>query len=135
MTLVLDASAVIDLLVRSIRGDQVRAFLADRSDEDMATVAHLDAEVFSGLARIHRGGQLDADEVTVLLGRLGELAVARLPIATELLEAAWALRANVAARDALYVAAAQAVDAELVTTDGRLARAVPGAVARFDDNT
>jgi predicted nucleic acid-binding protein len=133
VTLVLHASAVIDLLVRSTRGDQVRAFLAERCDEDMATVAHVDAEVYSGLARIHRADQLAADDVAVLLGRLGELAVARLPITTELLEAAWSLRDYVAARDALYVAAAQALDAELVTTDDRLARAVPNPVPRFDD--
>ncbi len=125
MTLVLDASAIIDLLLRNSRGEKVRAFLADRADEDMATVAHLDAEVYSGLARIHRAGELDAEQVAALLGRLGELAVIRLPITTALLRASWALRANVAARDGLYVAAAQALSASLVTTDNRLARAAP----------
>ena len=47
MTLVVDASAITDLLIRSTRGEQVRAFLTKRADENMATVAHLDAEVFS----------------------------------------------------------------------------------------
>ena len=42
-----------------------------------------------------------------------------------LLEAAWALRGHVTAYDALYVAAAQARHATLVTADGPLARA-PG---------
>jgi predicted nucleic acid-binding protein len=124
VTLVVDASAVIDLLVRSARGARVRAFLAERVEEDMATVAHLDAEVFSGLARLYRADELDAAEVAVLLRRLGDLAVARLPITARLLDSAWALRDNVAARDALYVAAAQALSADLVTTDDRLARAV-----------
>lgn len=125
MTLVVDASAIIDLLIRSVRGELVRGFLADRSDAEIATVAHLDAEVFSGLARLHRAGQLDADEVAKLLGRLGDLAVTRLPITPALLRAAWSLRDNVAARDGLYVAAAQALSAGLVTTDDRLKRAVP----------
>jgi predicted nucleic acid-binding protein len=60
VTLVVDASTVTDLLVRSTRGEQVRAVLTKRADEDMATVAHLDAEVFSALARIHRADDLDA---------------------------------------------------------------------------
>lgn len=132
MTLVLDASAVIDVLARTTRGEHVRRALARRSDEDMLTVAHLDAEIFSGLARLHRAGRLEADEVTTLLRRLGDMDVVRLPITTTLLDAAWTLRQQVAARDALYVAAARALDAELVTTDDRLARAVPGGVARLD---
>lgn len=132
MTLALDASAVIDLLIRSTRGDQVRAFLAERTDEDMVSVAHLDAEVFSGLARIHRARGLDAGEVATLLDRLGDLAVTRLPITTTLLRAGWRLRDNVAARDGLYVAAAQALSAGLVTTDDRLARAVPDVAIDLD---
>jgi predicted nucleic acid-binding protein len=55
MTLVLDASAIVDLLVRSDRGDQVRSALDERPAEELFTVAHLDAEVFSALARSHRG--------------------------------------------------------------------------------
>lgn len=125
MTLVVDASAIIDLLVRSVRGDHVRGFLAERADEDIATVAHLDAEVFSGLARTHRAGHLDADHVAELLGRLGDLDVTRLPITTALLRAAWRLRDTISARDSLYVAAASALSAGLVTTDERLGRAVP----------
>jgi predicted nucleic acid-binding protein len=132
VTLVVDASAVIDLLVRSTRGDHVRAFLADRGDEDLATVAHLDAEVFSGLARLHRAGELDTEEVADLLGRLGDLAVTRLPITAALLRAAWALRANVAARDALYIPAARSLSAGLVTTDDRLARAVRDVAVALD---
>lgn len=132
MTLVVDASAVIDLLVRSDRGVRVRAFLADRTEDDMATVAHLDAEVFSGLARLYRADDLDAEEVAVLLRRLGDLTVARLPITARLLDAAWALRDNVAARDALYVAAAEVLSADLVTTDDRLARAVGDLAVNLD---
>lgn len=50
----------------------------------MATVARHDVngEVFSALARIHRADALDAGDATVLLSRLGELALTRLPITT-----------------------------------------------------
>lgn len=128
MSYVLDASAVVDLLVRSPPGERVRGLL-DAAGEMLATVAHLDAEVFSGLARLHRAGRLGAAEVTGLIDRLGDLPMRRLPITVELLEAAWALRDNVAAGDALYVAAARSLDAELVTTDERLARAAPEVTA------
>lgn len=129
MTLLLDASAVVDLLIRSHRGVQVRAALAGRDATALFTVAHLDAEVFSALARSHRSGQLDADETGRLLEHLAALPARRLPITGALLTAAWSLRSNIAARDALYVAAAEALGARLVTTDGRLARALPVLVA------
>lgn len=128
MILTLDASAVVDLLVRSDPGERVRGALARDPEATLLTVAHLDAEVLSGLARNHRAGLLDADEVTRLLWRLGSLAMRRVPITVDLLDAAWAMRDNVTARDALYVAAAQGLDGRLVTTDERLARAVPDLV-------
>lgn len=56
MTLVLDASAVIDLLLRSDPGERARAFLTAREDVSLVTVSQLDAEVFSGSARLERAG-------------------------------------------------------------------------------
>lgn len=128
MTYLIDASAVVDLLVRSEVGEQVRRRLAADADVVLATVAHLDAEVLSALARLQRAGYLAAREVEELLRRLATLDVRRLPITGALLEAAWRLRGNVAARDALYVAAARGLGGVLVTTDARLARAVPDLV-------
>jgi predicted nucleic acid-binding protein len=122
---VVDASAVIDLLVRSDAGERVRRRLADDADATLVTVAHLDAEVFSGLARLHRARELAASEVGELLRRLTTLDVHRVPINGALLDAAWRLRDNIAARDALYVAAARDLGSALLTTDERLARAVP----------
>lgn len=120
--LVLDASAMVDLLLRNPRGNDVRLHLRD---QPLWSVVHLDAEVFSALARLHRNGQLSTRQVSARLGLLGELAVERLPITPPLLDAAWALRHDIAARDALYVAAARSLGARLLTTDQRLARAVP----------
>jgi len=122
---VLDASAVIDLLVRSDDGERVRRRLASDADATLISVAHLDAEVVSGLARLHRAGELAAIEVDELLRRLARLDVRRVPIGGALLDAAWRMRDNIASRDALYVAAARDLDCGLLTTDQRLARAVP----------
>jgi predicted nucleic acid-binding protein len=122
---VVDASAVIDLLVRSDAGQRVRARLAGDSDATLLTVSHLDAEVFSGLARLHRAGALAPAEVEELLGRLALLDVGRVPIDGPLLRTAWRMRDNIAARDGLYVAAARRFGSALVTTDERLVRAVP----------
>lgn len=129
MIALLDASAVVDLLIRSDTGESVRRFLASENGLALVTVAHLDAEVMSALARLSRANELSADEVGTLLLRLGSMAMRRLPITSDLLTAAWVLRDNVAARDALYVAAAQSMGAILVTTDERLARSVPDLVA------
>lgn len=129
MIALLDASAVVDLLIRSEAGEPVRNFLARQVDVALVTVAHLDAEVMSALARLSRADVLTDAEVVTLLGRLGSLSMRRLPITSELLAAAWELRDNVAARDALYVAAVEGMAAKLVTTDERLARAVPDLVA------
>ena len=132
MTLVLDASAVVDVLLRTDRGEQVSHVLAKRADEDMVTVAHLDAEVLSALARGYRAGELVADEVTTALRLLGDMGLTRIPIGADLLDAAWELRHMVYAEDALYVALARALGAELVTTDNHLAKAVPDLVVTLD---
>ncbi len=130
MIYLVDASAVVDLLVRSDVGERVRRRLTD-DDVALVTVAHLDAEVFSALARLHRAGDLAAGEVEELLRRLATLDVRRIPITGALLGAAWRMRDNIAARDALYVAAALDLGCVLLTTDERLARAVPDLAIRY----
>jgi len=121
--LVLDASAAVDLLLRNRNGEVVQTHLPGA---ELHTVAHLDAEVFSALARLHRDGTLPAAAVDVRLRALSRLNAFRLPITGALLQEAWALRDNIAARDALYVALARRLRGRLLTTDRRLARAVPG---------
>lgn len=125
MILLVDASAAVDVLVRSRPGERVRQFLERMPDATLMSVTHLDAEVLSALARLHRSGVLGQPEVASLLARLADMPMQRLPITADLLRAAWSLRDNVAARAALYVAAAHAVNGRLLTTDQRLARAVP----------
>ena len=118
--MVLDAAAAVDVLLDNDRGRGARGHL---EGAQLFSVVHLDAEVFSALARLHRDEQLTAEAVSARLALLADLDVARLPITAPLLSAAWALRANIAARDALYVAAAQTLTGKLLTTDDRLSRA------------
>ncbi len=132
MIYVVDASAVIDLLVRSDAGERVRQRLVGDTNAALITVAHLDAEVFSGLARLNRADELTIEEVEELLRRLASLDVRRVPIDGALLQAAWRMRENIAARDAPYVAAARGLGCSLLTTDDRLARVVPDLAVRLD---
>jgi predicted nucleic acid-binding protein len=121
-TIVLDASAAVDLLLRNAMGAEVRTRVLTA---ELHTVAHLDAEVFSAMARLHRAGTIPADAVEARLRLLMSLDMVRLPITGALLREAWASRGNVTARDALYVALARRLRGRLLTTDRRLARAVP----------
>lgn len=120
MIVVLDAAAAVDVLLDNKRGRGARKYLEGAS---LFSVVHLDAEVFSALARLHRDELLTAEAVSTRLALLADLDVARLPISAPLLSAAWTLRDNIAARDALYVAAAHTLSGQLLTSDVRLARA------------
>lgn len=124
ITLVLDASAAVDLLLGNNRGQAVATALAD-PDHVTATVAHLDAEVLSAIARVHRAGEVDEDAVRARLDLLADLDIPRLPITAALLSAAWALRDTIAMRDALYLATAQHLGGKVLTTDDGLRRAAP----------
>jgi predicted nucleic acid-binding protein len=116
----LDAAAIVDLLLRNDLGRTVRTHIEGRV---LWSVVHLDAEVFSALARLRRDGRLDTDDVQTRLELLASLPLERLPITGSLLSQAWALRDNIAARAALYVAAARPLGVPLLTTDRRLQRA------------
>jgi predicted nucleic acid-binding protein len=120
--LVVDASAAVDLLLRNRNGEVLRPHL---EGAELHTVAHLDAEVFSALARLHRGGTLSVEAVDARLRALSRIDMLRLPITGALLKEAWTLRNNITARDALYVALARRLRGRLLTTDARLARTVP----------
>ncbi len=109
---VLDASAVVDALVNG----------ANLPHSALVAPAHLDAEVLSALGRLHRHAVLTAPEVEELLDDLAAMPVQRVAL-VGLTAAAFALRQNVALRDALYVVVAQAMDAPLHTCDEALARA------------
>lgn len=118
--IVVDASAVVDyLLDKGERGEWVR------SEVVRADVLHaphlLDYETASATRRKVLGRQISAARGARALGDLGSLRMRRYP-AQSFIERVWALRHTVSARDAFYVALAEALACPLVTTDGRLAR-------------
>lgn len=90
----------------------------------LAAPAHLDAEVLSAIGRLARAATLTEAVAERALVQLMRLPLERYPL-SPLLPRAWALRDNIALRDGLYVACAEAIDAPLLTLDGSLARSAP----------
>lgn len=119
---VVDASALVDLLLDNALGDAVRRRIAGHV---LHAPAHIDAEVLSALGRLHRAGELDPESVESRLRELAEAPIQRHPV-TDLLLGTWARRQKLRLVDALYVELAVARGVPLVTTDRRL-RAAPSA--------
>ena len=121
--IVLDASAVVELLLDTPTGRRVAILL-----DDPAVGVHvphlLDVEVTSALRRYVRDGALDREDAAAALEDLVALDFQR-HSHEALVERAWALRDNLSAYDAVYVALAEALPARLFTCDRRLAKA-PG---------
>jgi predicted nucleic acid-binding protein len=119
--IVLDASALLELLLGTAVGSRVDQVV--RRAAVIVGPAHIDAEVLSALGRLERSKQISAGVVDDCLDDLADMPMTRVPLPA-LLGNAWALRANFALRDALYVVVAQRTGAKLVTVDLRLHRAL-----------
>jgi len=113
--LVIDASAVVDLLLRNDCG-------VGRRMRGCALHApsHLDAEVLSALGRLHRAGLLSAGDVGERLAALADAPVQRHELAP-LLRGAWERRDNLRLVDSLYIELADRLGCRVLTTDQRLA--------------
>ena len=118
---VIDASAMVDLLLRTTVGEAVREMLAATT---LHAPPHFDVEVLSALARLHRAGHLSEPQVERRLEQLRTAPIERHP-ADDLIEPAWATRHNVRITDGVYLALAATLDTVVATTDQALARAVP----------
>jgi predicted nucleic acid-binding protein len=125
--LVVDASAVVEVLRGTALGDRVADAMKGSS---LAAPAHLDAEVLSAVGRLGRASTLPESAAGQALVQLMRLPVERYPL-SPLLRRAWALRENIALRDGLYVACAEAIGAPLLTLDGGLARSAPVSVTHL----
>jgi len=84
----------------------------------------LDIEVLQVLRRYVQLGALTSERGADSVEALGQLDIARYGHA-ELAPRVWALRDNLTAYDAAYIALAEVLDAPLLTLDARLA-AAPG---------
>jgi predicted nucleic acid-binding protein len=127
--IVVDASAVVELLLVTTRGIAVRARIA-RPEESLHAPHLLDVEVAQVLRRYHLAGDLGTGRARQALADLADLPVIRYPHDV-LLPRVWELRRNVTAYDAVYVALAEVLEAPLLTCDRRL-RAAPGHRARVE---
>lgn len=119
MIVVVDASAAAEYLLQTALGVRVGALI---ESADVSAPELLDAEVLAVLRREVLTGRLAEQRATEAVSDLRDWGIERLPHKT-LLDAAWKLRGHVTACDALYVSAAQARGAALVTADGPLSRA------------
>jgi predicted nucleic acid-binding protein len=119
---VVDASAMVDLLLDNELGGAVRRRLAGHA---LHAPAHLDAEVLSALGRLHRAGDLEAEDVESRLQTLVAAPIERHNV-SDLLIGSWSRRHQLRLVDALYIQLAISRKIALVTTDRRL-HAVPAA--------
>lgn len=118
--IVVDASAAVDLFVRNERR---AAWVAERlaSGGSAQVPALFDLEVLQALRRADATAALTPPHLADALANLFDIRAIRHPHEA-LLPRIWALRQNLTAYDAAYVALAEALDAPLLTTDARLAR-------------
>lgn len=113
---VVDASAMVDLLLGNELGGAVRRRLSGRA---LHAPAHLDAEVLSALGRLNRAGDLTGEDVESRLRMLVAAPIQRHDV-TDLLVGTWSRRHRLRLADALYVELAVGRGHPLVTTDRRL---------------
>jgi predicted nucleic acid-binding protein len=122
--IVIDVSAEVAVLLSAApEAESIRERVAGPGET--LHVPHLfEIEVLHALRSLTFRGTVSPERAHLALRRLLNTRLVRYPHTT-LVERIWALRENLTAYDAAYVALAEALDAPLVTTDGRLARA-PG---------
>ena len=116
--IVVDASAAVSALLKD--GD-ARQML---SENRLAAPHLVDVEVIQTLRKLLFRGSMALEDAERAVHRWTRLGVERFPL-VGLVARIWALRDNVSAYDAAYVALAEALDCPLLTADARLASA-PG---------
>ncbi len=120
--IVLDASAVLELLLATEKGRAVAERIAD-PQETLHAPDLIDLEVAQVLRRYVARRQLDEQRSREALDDLRDLDLNRYPHDV-LLDRIWELRLNTSVYDAAYLALAEALAAPLLTSDTRL-RGVP----------
>jgi len=119
--IVLDASAVVELLLNTSTGQRVALRL-----RELAASLHaphlIDLEVAQVGRRLVRDNIINRERGAAMIADLGALELER-HAHDVLLPRIWALGGHVSAYDAAYLALAEALDVPLLTADERLGRA------------
>lgn len=118
--IVIDASAVIELILRTRLGEKVEA-RALVPEERLHAPHIVDLEVAQVLRRLVQLDEIPRARAQEALEDYADLLIERsahLPF----LQRIWELRDSQTAYDAAYVSLAEALDAPLITCDARLAR-------------
>jgi predicted nucleic acid-binding protein len=118
--LVVDASAVVDLLSGAPGSTAIRDELSSIAELDVPE--HFHVEAISALRGLRQRGDLSPERADRALDLLLELRVVRHPVAP-LARDVWALRERLTAYDAAYLALARGLGADVLTTDSGLAQA------------
>jgi predicted nucleic acid-binding protein len=127
--IVVDASAVVELLMQGPRGARLAARIeADRLSLHAPELVLL--EVVQVLRKARATGKLSEARAQPAFEALVDLRMQRYSHAN-LLERIWSLRNNLSAYDASYVALAESLEAPLLTLDARIAKA-PGHRAKVE---
>jgi predicted nucleic acid-binding protein len=120
--LVVDASAILSLLLREPASEIVRAVVIDAVAGGLLVPGHFWIEVVNVLTRRYT---LTTDQVVAALRELDDIGIETIAMDRPLLLLGLDLMARhgLTAYDAAYLALAEAEDAPLLTLDARLARA------------
>jgi predicted nucleic acid-binding protein len=121
MTLaVIDASLIVELLVAGSSGQ----IDLTGSYESLNAPVHVDIECVNALRGNFLGGLIEPVDFATAALLVAEMPITRYPIGP-LVPRIVTLASNATAYDAAYIALAEALDADLLTTDARLA-GIPG---------
>jgi predicted nucleic acid-binding protein len=123
--LVIDASAATELLLARPSAEAIAAHISERGP-DLHAPHLIDIEILSAVRSLVASSEAAVERGEEAIADLLDLPLARYPHDI-LLPRIWELRESFSSYDAAYVALAEALSAggvPLLTTDGRLARAV-----------
>ncbi len=119
--IVLDASAAVDLLLSQPWAARIAQLV---SQDEVHTVDLAFVEVVSTLRRWELRGDLSPARAEQAVKDLFDLPIESHGVEV-LARRTWPLRSSVTTADAVYVLLARSLEAQLVTTDHRLARTAP----------